>query len=79
MSASQGQRNQVVDALRAVAALWVCLYHFTGGVGIGAFGYLGVTVFFVISGFIVPYSMLQGGYALEFRWEPLCAEPAPGT
>ena len=36
-----GQRNQVADALRAIAALWVCLYHFTGGIGIGSFGYLG--------------------------------------
>jgi peptidoglycan/LPS O-acetylase OafA/YrhL len=44
--------------------LWVCLYHFTGGVGIGAFGYLGVTIFFVISGFIVPYSMMRGRYVI---------------
>lgn len=48
-----GQRNQVADALRAIAALWVCLYHFTGGVGIGTFGYLGVTIFFVISGYVI--------------------------
>ena len=59
-----GQRNQVVDALRAIAALWVCLYHFTGGIGIGTFGYLGVTIFFVISGFIVPYSMVRSGYVM---------------
>lgn len=58
------QRNQTADALRALAALWVCLYHFTGGVGIGAFGYLGVTIFFVISGFIVPYSMMRGRYVI---------------
>ena len=59
-----GQRNQVVDALRAIAALWVCLYHFTGGIGIGSFGYLGVMIFFVISGFIVPYSMVRAGYVI---------------
>ena len=58
------KRNQTVDALRAVAALWVCLWHFTLGTGIGAHGYLGVTIFFVISGFIVPHSMMRSGYTL---------------
>jgi peptidoglycan/LPS O-acetylase OafA/YrhL len=58
------ERNQTVDALRAFAALWVCLWHFTLGTGVGAYGYLGVTVFFVISGFIVPYAMLRGGYTI---------------
>lgn len=58
------ERNQTVDALRAIAALWVCLWHFTAGTGVGAYGYLGVTIFFVISGFIVPYSMLRGGYTI---------------
>ena len=58
------KRNQTVDALRAIAALWVCLWHFTLGTGVGAHGYLGVTIFFVISGFIVPYSMLRSGYTL---------------
>jgi peptidoglycan/LPS O-acetylase OafA/YrhL len=59
-----GERNQTVDALRAIAALWVCLWHFTLGTGVGAYGYLGVTIFFVISGFIVPYSMMRGGYTI---------------
>jgi len=58
------ERNQTVDALRAIAALWVCLWHFTAGTGVGAYGYLGVTIFFVISGFVVPYSMVRGGYTL---------------
>ena len=58
------ERNQTVDALRALAALWVCLFHFTAATGIGAYGYLGVTIFFVISGFIVPYSMMRGGYTI---------------
>jgi peptidoglycan/LPS O-acetylase OafA/YrhL len=57
-----GERNQTLDALRAVAALWVCLFHFTAATGIGAHGYLGVTMFFVISGYIVPYSMVRRGY-----------------
>ena len=67
-------RNETVDALRAAAALSVCFFHFTHGqsyfqdVSIvrpaGAFGWLGVEVFFVISGFIVPYSMARAGYRL---------------
>ena len=59
-----GKRNHTVDALRALAALWVCLFHFTAATGIGTYGYLGVTIFFVISGFIVPYSMMRGGYTI---------------
>ena len=58
------ERNHTVDALRAFAALWVCLFHFTVATGVGAYGYLGVTIFFVISGFIVPYSMVRGGYTI---------------
>jgi peptidoglycan/LPS O-acetylase OafA/YrhL len=58
------ERNQTVDALRAIAALSVCMFHFTAGAGVGAYGYLGVTIFFVISGFIVPDSMMRGGYTI---------------
>jgi peptidoglycan/LPS O-acetylase OafA/YrhL len=58
------ERNHTVDALRALAALWVCVFHFTAATGIGTYGYLGVTIFFVISGFIVPYSMIRGGYTI---------------
>ena len=57
-----------LDALRAVAALSVCMFHFTGGMmpklivptAQAAFsrGYLGVDIFFVISGFIIPYSLV---------------------
>ena len=57
-----------LDALRAVAALSVCLFYYTGSmlpklmvpVAQAAFsrGYLGVDIFFVIFGFIIPYSLL---------------------
>ena len=57
-----------LDTLRAVAALSVCFFHFTGGMmpklvvpaAKSAFsqGYLGVDIFFVISGFIIPYSLV---------------------
>jgi peptidoglycan/LPS O-acetylase OafA/YrhL len=67
-------RNETVDVLRAVAAIMVCLFHFTNGQHhfwevsvlrpVGAFGWMGVEVFFVISGFIVPYSMARANYML---------------
>lgn len=64
----------MLDALRGIAALGVCWYHFTHGnvtflpegllKSSGTFGWLGVEMFFVISGFIIPYSLQRGGYRL---------------
>ena len=57
----------VVDCLRGVAALAVCCCHL---LAVGAwkstteYGWLGVYVFFVVSGFIVPYSLARGQYTL---------------
>jgi len=60
--------------LRGIAALCVCLYHFTGGAlpklrdpHIEMFftnGWLGVDIFFVLSGFIIPYSLIGKGYGI---------------
>lgn len=65
--------------LRGLAAFSVGLYHFTGIVlpklhvdGLHYFfqnGWLDVEVFFVISGFVIPYSLLGKGYALR-KFEP---------
>lgn len=65
-----------LDLLRGLAALAVCYFHFTHGnpeflsksnilYVSGRFGFLGVDVFFVISGFVIPYSMYRGGYYLK--------------
>jgi peptidoglycan/LPS O-acetylase OafA/YrhL len=61
-----------LDSLRAVAALSVCLFHYTGAMlpklivpeakALFSNGYLGVDIFFVISGFIIPYSLLGKNY-----------------
>ncbi|MEQ8688286.1 MAG: acyltransferase [Imperialibacter sp.] len=73
-----------LDFLRGIAALCVVLFHFTNGNSsylqddnpvkiIGGFGHLGVQVFFVISGFIIPYAMHLKGYSLSdfprFLWK----------
>lgn len=63
-----------IDAMRGIAALSVCLFHF-GGSGLvklatpitsaaTGWGVHGVDIFFVISGFVIPYVLLRSGY----RW-----------
>lgn len=69
-----GHRIDNIEILRGAAALAVAWFHFTNGSSLvtkgswlqisGKFGYLGVEVFFVISGFIIPYAMYQRGYKL---------------
>lgn len=64
----------VIDVLRAIAAISVCLFHLTGEVVVKfhsqtlehtfSWGWLGVEIFLVISGFIIPYSMYGTNYRL---------------
>lgn len=64
----------IIDSLRSFAAISVCLFHFvctTIGLeypammsAIIAYGQNGVLVFFVISGFIIPWSMYYKNYHL---------------
>ena len=62
---SKTARLPVLDSLRGVAALSVVWCHLAG-FGIFApsasYGWLGVYVFFVISGFILPYTLFQADY-----------------
>ncbi len=71
-----GHRHiSTLDTLRGLAALTVCLYHFTGKVIPSAripalaaafdWGGAGVMVFFVISGFIIPYVLHTSQYRLR--------------
>jgi peptidoglycan/LPS O-acetylase OafA/YrhL len=65
----------VLDTLRAFAALSVCMYHFvcttTGYVktqwilNLFSIGQFGVQLFFVISGFVIPWAMYNAGYRLK--------------
>lgn len=56
-------RIESVEVLRGLAALAVAWFHLTNGhdrnwvSASGAYGWLGVEVFFVVSGFIIPYSI----------------------
>lgn len=57
-TASHGQRLQSTDGLRAVAVIAVVLFHFFPNVVPG--GFIGVDIFFVISGFVIAHSYLPG-------------------
>ena len=66
------KRLEVIDMLRGLAALSVCWYHMTISYPAGSmikaiskYGWLGVEVFFVISGFIIPYILFHSGYQLK--------------
>ena len=68
-----------ITAMRGVAALMVCLFHFLLSdhgaehlydldstiVKLGEYGHYGVHVFFLISGFIIPYVMFGNNYKLK--------------
>lgn len=61
----------MLDFLRGIASLAVVFHHFFNVLDPGwlraasVYGQLGVQVFFVISGFIIPYSLYRSGYALR--------------
>jgi peptidoglycan/LPS O-acetylase OafA/YrhL len=64
------QRIGVINALRAFAAIVVAWDHFVSGQGkylslSGKYGYLGVDIFFVISGFVIPWSLYRAQYRLR--------------
>jgi peptidoglycan/LPS O-acetylase OafA/YrhL len=63
------QRNATIDYLRGLAALMVCVCHYRHTLpeplsALAKHGEIGVQIFFVISGFIIPYSMEKAGYQL---------------
>jgi peptidoglycan/LPS O-acetylase OafA/YrhL len=70
-------RIATVDALRGIASLSVAWFHFTNSnpaltPGIvkssGNYGWLGVYIFFVISGFVIPYSLEKANYGYRQFW-----------
>lgn len=64
-----------LDYLRGFAAISVCLFHFTDKLDylqindpikkIFSSGHFGVEIFFIISGLVIPYSMMKGNYTLR--------------
>ncbi len=72
--ASAPKNNDIlaIQGLRGIASLLVCLYHLGNGRTVLPFihlwisngGSIGVHIFFVLSGFIIPFSMARAGYTL---------------
>ena len=69
-------RIQTIGFLRGVAVLAVCCCHFSKAILNGTVlsqlfnwllenGKYGVEIFFVISGFVIPYSLHRAGYGLK--------------
>jgi peptidoglycan/LPS O-acetylase OafA/YrhL len=77
MTIQQSNSNvPILDSLRAFAAISVCLFHFvyttkdfihtTWILDIFSVGKYGVQTFFVISGFIIPWSMYQAKFEIRY-------------
>ena len=66
---SPGTRVGSVELMRCVAGTLVLWYHLTANVGneflqwSGSLGWCGVQIFFVVSGFIIPFAMHRAGYS----------------
>ncbi len=78
-------RIAVIEAIRGLAAISVALFHFSvqleGPVrAIFGYGWLGVDVFFVISGFVIPFSLFGRGYSVrQFPQVPAAPDSSAGA
>jgi peptidoglycan/LPS O-acetylase OafA/YrhL len=73
------QKLEIIEILRGLASLAVVWFHFTNGnpefldegwVKLsGKYGWIGVEMFFVISGFIIPYSLWRSNFKLNLHWK----------
>lgn len=65
-----------IDTLRGIAATAVCIFHFTNGnpallpdgswlKEMGSYGFLGVEIFFVISGMVIANTMARNDYRIS--------------
>jgi peptidoglycan/LPS O-acetylase OafA/YrhL len=74
MQMAEPGRLLVIEYLRGIASLSVAWFHLTNTytdswvASSGSYGWLGVEVFFVISGFVIPYSIWRGhpNYSIKF-------------
>jgi peptidoglycan/LPS O-acetylase OafA/YrhL len=78
---ANSERFTYIDALRGLAAVWVMFHHFIFGHmnavsahgmaaealrTVAAHGYLGVEIFFVLSGFVISYSVRNASITPRF-------------
>lgn len=79
MKSNENDRLLALDSLRAIAALAVLFYHYTRGyehvvgphiqpVPSVEFGYLGVDLFFVISGYVIAWTLQRSSSLADFAF-----------
>src|SRR3954451_2184168 len=70
----RSERLASVHALRGIAALLVCFFHWLSNQNLSIFGYIrdaavfgqyGVTCFFVVSGFVLPLALDKASYSVR--------------
>jgi peptidoglycan/LPS O-acetylase OafA/YrhL len=74
MKVRKSEHIPIFNLLRALAALGVCLIHLHYEVGLNRYpinkiithGQQGVAIFFVVSGFIIPYSLWNSDYKVKY-------------
>ncbi|MEO8884769.1 MAG: acyltransferase, partial [Mucilaginibacter sp.] len=74
-SALHKPKIYAIENLRGIAALLVCVFHLTSNQylqgtdslwrKIAGLGYLGVPVFFAISGFVIPWALYNSNYKIN--------------
>ncbi|MDY7020398.1 MAG: acyltransferase family protein [Cyanobacteriota bacterium] len=75
-SQNQKNRNAWLDTLRGLSAIWVVLYHFNGRIPeqdnlyyqFTRLGYIGVPIFFIISGFCIQLAAKSSKSMSDFFW-----------
>ncbi len=80
------EKLEIIEILRGLASLAVAWFHYTNGNPeflesgwlklSGKYGWLGVEVFFVVSGFIIPYSLWRSNFQLNLHWQKFFAKRA---
>lgn len=76
----KGTHITSLNFLRGIAAIGVCLFHlfcndalnsFPTWKAVSYYGYLGLDVFFILSSFVIPYSMWVSRYEIKQYWNYL--------
>ena len=73
-------RNTWLDTLRGFSAIWVVLYHLNGRIPeqdnlyyyFVRLGYVGVPIFFIISGYCIQLAAKRSNSILNFCWRRFC-------
>ena len=79
-SQNHKNRNIWLDTLRGFSAIWVVLYHLNGRIPeqdnlyyyFVRLGYIGVPIFFIISGYCIQLAAKRSNSMIDFCWRRFC-------